>query len=57
MHVDAIFGWLGRFSIRFRWLMILAWIVGGIAAVLGLPSLSGVTQSVNCKFLPASAPV
>ncbi len=57
MHVDAIFGWLGRFSVRFRWLMTLAWIVGGIAAVLGLPSLSSVTQSDNTKFLPASAPV
>ena len=32
------------------------WIVGAIAAVTQLPSLSSVTQSNNAKFLPASAP-
>ena len=57
MRVDAIFGALGRFSVRFRWLMTLAWIVAAFAAVIYLPSLSSVTQSDNSKFLPASAPV
>jgi len=32
------------------------WVVGAIAAVTQLPSLSSVTQSNNSKFLPASAP-
>jgi len=45
MDVDAIFGSLGRFGVRFRWSMLL------------LPSLSSVTQNDNTKFLPASAPV
>jgi RND superfamily putative drug exporter len=56
MHIDAIFGGLGRFCVRFRWLVLLAWIVAAVAAVALLPSLSSVTQSNNSKFLPASAP-
>ncbi len=57
MNVDAIFSALGRFSVRFRWTMLLTWIVGAMAASALLPSLSSVTQSDNTKFLPASAPV
>src|SRR5215813_67087 len=57
MNVDAIFSALGRFSVRFRWSMLLAWIIGAVAASALLPSLSSVTQSDNTKFLPASAPV
>ena len=57
MNVDAIFGGLGRFSVRFRWLVTLAWIVAAVAVVTYLPSLSSVTQSDNSKFLPASSPV
>jgi len=57
MNVDAIFGSIGRFSVRFRWLTTLVWIVGAVAAVTYLPSLSSVTQNDNSKFLPASAPV
>ena len=56
MNVDAIFDALGRFSLRFRWYMLLAWVVGAAAAVAFLPSLSSVTQNDNTKFLPASAP-
>jgi RND superfamily putative drug exporter len=57
MNVDALFGALGRFSVRFRWSMLLAWIVAAVAASAALPSLSSVTQSDNTKFLPAGAPV
>ena len=57
MNVDAIFRSIGRFCVRFRWLMTLVWIVGAVAAVTYLPSLSSVTQNDNTKFLPASAPV
>jgi len=56
MHMDAVFGTIGRFAVRFRWLVLLAWIVAAIAAVTQLPTLSSVTQSNNSKFLPASAP-
>jgi putative drug exporter of the RND superfamily len=56
MSADAIFGAVGRFSVRYRWLMAVAWLAAAIAAVALLPPLSSVTQSDNTKFLPASAP-
>jgi putative drug exporter of the RND superfamily len=56
MRVDAIYGAVGRFAVRFRWLVALIWIAGAIAAATQLPSLSSVTQGNNEKFLPASAP-
>ncbi len=56
MDVDAIFGAIGRFAVRFRWLVVLVWIAGAVAAVTQLPALSSVTQGNNAKFLPAGAP-
>src|SRR5580693_2246934 len=56
MHIDAIFGAIGRWAVRLRWLVVLVWVIGAIAAVSQLPSLNSVTQSNNAKFLPASAP-
>ena len=56
MRVDAIYGALGRFCVRFRWLVVLVWIAGAIAASTQLPALSSVTQGNNQKFLPANAP-
>ena len=51
-----IFAAIGRFSVKFRWLVVLVWIIGTVAAVHNFPSLSSVTQSNNTSFLPASAP-
>jgi RND superfamily putative drug exporter len=56
MRIDAIFGGIGRWSVRLRWLVLLIWVAGAIAAATQLPALSSVTQSNNAKFLPASAP-
>ncbi len=56
MHIDAIFGGIGRWAVRLRWLVLVIWVLGAIAAVTQLPALSSVTQSNNAKFLPASAP-
>src|ERR1017187_9218874 len=56
VHIDAIFRAIGSFAVRFRWLVVLAWVAGAIAAVSLLPSLSSVTQNNNTKLLPASAP-
>jgi putative drug exporter of the RND superfamily len=56
MRVDAIYGAIGRFSVRFRWLVLLVWIAGAIAASTQLPALANVTQGNNQKFLPANAP-
>jgi putative drug exporter of the RND superfamily len=51
-----IFGGIGAFSVRFRWFVILAWVVAAWAVPHYLPSLASVTQSNNSGFLPASAP-
>src|ERR1700729_380028 len=56
MHIDAIFGAIGRWSVRLRWLVVLIWVAGAVVGVNQLPSLNSVTQSNNAKFLPASAP-
>ncbi len=55
MHVDTVFSAIGRVAVRFRWLVVLVWIAGAVAAVSLLPSLSSVTQNNNSKFLPASS--
>jgi RND superfamily putative drug exporter len=54
--VNAIFSRAGRLAVRFRWVIVLAWVTGTVAAMALLPSLSGVTQSDNTSFLPSSAP-
>ncbi len=56
MQVDAIYGAIGRFTVRFRWLVLLLWIAGAVLASTQLPALSSVTQGNNQKFLPPSAP-
>ncbi len=56
MRIDGVYGAVGRFCVRFRWLVVLVWILGAIAAATQLPALSNVTQGNNEKFLPASAP-
>jgi RND superfamily putative drug exporter len=54
--VHALFTTVGRFSVRFRWLILVVWVVGTAAAVALLPSLSSVTQNDNTDFLPSGAP-
>jgi RND superfamily putative drug exporter len=54
--VGAVFAGIGRFSVRFRWFVVVVWVAGTFAAVHFLPSLNSVTNSNNADFLPASAP-
>jgi RND superfamily putative drug exporter len=56
VRVHAIFGGIGSFAVKFRWLVLVAWVVAAIAIPRALPSLSSVTNSNNANFLPASAP-
>ena len=56
MRVHAIFGGIGSFAVKFRWLVILVWGWRPSAVPRALPSLSSVTQGNNANFLPASAP-
>lgn len=50
------FGWIGRNVVRFRWLVVVAWIVGIGAASHFMPPLSKEVNNNNSAFLPASAP-
>jgi putative drug exporter of the RND superfamily len=56
VHVDDIFRGIARFAVRFRWLVLIAWVVAAVAIPKALPSLASVTQANNSQFLPASAP-
>jgi RND superfamily putative drug exporter len=56
MRIHAIFGGIGAFAVKFRWLVLAAWLVAAFAVPRALPSLSSVTQGNNANFLPASAP-
>ena len=51
-----MFAAIARFDVRFRWLIVAVWVLGVIAAVRTLPSLSSVTQSSNVQFLSPSSP-
>jgi RND superfamily putative drug exporter len=51
-----VFTAIGRFAVRFRWLVVVAWLAGAVACAAFLPSLSSVTQTDNSDFLPASSP-
>lgn len=54
--MNAFFGAIGRFSVRFRWLVVVAWVVVTVLAVHSFPSLSSQVNNNNSAFLPASAP-
>jgi putative drug exporter of the RND superfamily len=56
VRVDDIFRGIASFAVRFRWLVLIAWVVAAVAIPKALPSLSSVTQANNSQFLPASAP-
>jgi putative drug exporter of the RND superfamily len=56
VRIHAIFGGIGAFAVRFRWVVIAAWLIAAFAVPKFLPSLNSVTQGNNSAFLPASAP-
>src|SRR5207302_8380959 len=51
-----MFETIARLSIKFRWLVLAAWLVVPLLATRSLPSLSSVTQTNNAQFLSASSP-
>ena len=56
MHADDIFRGIGKFAVKFRWVVLIVWIAAAVAIPKALPSLASVTQGNNSAFLPASAP-
>jgi len=56
VRIHAIFGGIGAFAVKFRWVVIAAWLIAAFAVPRFLPSLASVTQGNNSAFLPASVP-
>jgi len=56
VHVDDIFRAIGKFAVKFRWLVLIVWIAAAVVIPWRLPSLASVTQGNNSAFLPANAP-
>jgi len=56
VRIHGVFRGIGSFAVRFRWFVVVAWVIAAIAIPRALPSLSSVTQGNNANFLPASAP-
>ncbi len=54
--MNRAFSALGRAVVRFRWLIIIIWIVGTVFAAKTLPSLGSEVNNNSSQFLPVSAP-
>jgi RND superfamily putative drug exporter len=54
--VSRFFSGLGRFVVRFRFLVVLVWILLLVVSTRALPSLGSEVNNDNTQFLPASAP-
>lgn len=55
-RMSVFFNGLGRFTVRFRWFIVVVWVVGTVTSVHFLPSLGSQVNNDNSAFLPASAP-
>jgi uncharacterized membrane protein YdfJ with MMPL/SSD domain len=47
---------IGDFSVRFGWVIVVAWVVVTIGCVRLFPGLNSVTQGHNSAFLPPNSP-
>ena len=55
--MDTIYAALGRFDVRFRYLIVVAWVVITIVCLRVFPSLNSVVPNTTVSsYLPASAP-
>ena len=54
--MNTVFAGIGRFTVRYRWLVVAVWILGTVASARALPSLASQVNNDNSAFLPASAP-
>lgn len=54
--MSKIFQAIGRFSVRFRYFIVVGWIVIAWASITFLPSLSSVVHDNNSDFLPKNSP-
>ena len=54
--MTKVFSWIGRFSVRFRYFVIAAWLVAVYLLVAFGTPLSSVVKTNNSTFLPKNAP-
>jgi uncharacterized membrane protein YdfJ with MMPL/SSD domain len=54
MH--RFFAATGRFAVRFRWAIVVAWVAATVLANLFFPSLTSVARQSNTSSLPVSSP-
>ena len=54
--MDRFFSGLGRNVVRFRFLVVLLWIVAAVVSMKALPSMSSEVNNDNSQFLSSSAP-
>jgi RND superfamily putative drug exporter len=54
--MDTFFDRLGRFVVRWRWIVLVAWILVAVISSKALPSMSSEVNNNNTNFLAASAP-
>ena len=49
--MDKIFRGIGSLSVRFRWVIIVTWVIAAVAVPRFLPSLASVTPSGGSQFV------
>src|SRR5580692_6123553 len=54
--MSGFFAGLGRFAVRFRFLIVVAWLALIAVTTVAFPSLGSEVNNDNSQFLPASAP-
>src|SRR5262249_11112967 len=54
--VHSFYTTLGRFAVRFRWAVVVAWVAAAVLANLFFPSLPSVAKQANAALLPAGSP-
>ncbi|HVV66713.1 MAG TPA: MMPL family transporter [Candidatus Saccharimonadales bacterium] len=53
---DGVFAAIARFSVRFRWFIIIFWIVAVPVLTANFPSINNVSKNENSQFLPKNSP-
>jgi hypothetical protein len=54
--MNRIFSAIGTFSVRFRWPIVIAWVLVTVVSVKALPGLADVAKDAQSSFLPANSP-
>ena len=55
-RTERFFAALGRFSVRYRWVVLLGWIFVAVVSIRALPSMGSEVNNDNSQFLPSDAP-